>query len=217
MKKTLLFLIIILIIFPTVVSAYEVNKSYRIDKEFTLNGVTCIGVDAQENVYLQNLGFNKTAIQVYNNKGEFLYSIRIETNGSYNFKVDDYIWVYVYRADRVVKYSLDGFLLEETDIDYEEFDKDVEFKFVEKNGITYSVKGALGFLTIWKEHNGSKDRMFTVSVKHRIVNALFIIGIIAYVVFALYLIKKKRENCQRPEYSELELKREDYNWREQNR
>lgn len=83
MKRTLLLSLIIILIFPTVVSAYELNKNYRIDKEYVLNFVDCIGVDAEENIYLKNEGFRKNAIQVYTSKGKFLYSIRIETEASY--------------------------------------------------------------------------------------------------------------------------------------
>lgn len=215
MKRILLMLLIFILIFPTVVSAYDINKSYRKDKEYVLNFVDCIGVDAEENIYLKNEGFRKNAIQVYTNKGKFLYSIRIETKGSYNFIVDDYIWVFVYRAHRVVKYSLDGFLLEETDIDYKEFDKAVGHKIFVKNGITYRIKGALGFFSVWREENGSKERMFNLPIKHIIGNILLILGIVALAMVIINFNLKRWYQNQKSEYSHATVERENYNRQEQ--
>lgn len=183
MKKALLFLIVFMLIFPTVVSAvYEVDKSYKKDKEYILVNVTCIGVDSEENVYLGSDLFN--AIQVYTNKGKFLHSIEIKTSGSFDFIVDEYIWVDVFRADRILKFDLDGYLLEEIKIGGEESLEGIEWKYVIKDGTTYRLKGAFGYYSVWKEQDGNEEKMFNLPIKHFLLNLLFIIGFIAFSIYA---------------------------------
>lgn len=195
MKKALLFLIIFMLILPTVVSAYELNKSYRIDKEYILVGVDCIGVDSQENIYLKTVYFERTAILVYSKNGDFSHSINIPTSGTFYFKVDEYVWVAVVREDTLLKYSLDGLLLQATDIDeeeYREYIKDIEYKYVIKNGITYTVKGSLGLFSVWKEQDGKEEKMFSVSIKHVLLHVLFLhlaLGFVFLVIYGLYKFK----------------------------
>lgn len=191
MKRTWLLLLVFILIFPMVVRAYEINKSYKKANEDLLNGVDCIGVDTQDNVYLMNFLFK--TIQVYTNKGEFLYSVKVPTTGTFYFKIDNYIWVAVARTDKLLKYSLDGYLLEETGIDLKEFKEDIEYKYVTKDSITYRIRGALGIYSVWREQDGSIEKMFNLSIKHMFVNILFLIIIVAFAVaIPLYIITGRK-------------------------
>lgn len=168
-----------------------INKSYKKDKEDLLNGVNCIGIDTEENVYLMNTFFK--TIQVYTNSGEFLYSIKVPTTGLFYFEIYNYIWVDVVRADKLLKYTLDGYLLEETEIDVHEYKEDIEYKYVTKNGNIYRIRGALGIYSVWREQDGSIEKMFNLSIKHMFANVFFLIIFVAFAVAVpLYIITGRK-------------------------
>lgn len=184
-----------MLILPTVVSAYDINESYRKDTEYILVGADCIGVDSQENIYLKTVYFERTAVLVYSNNGDFSHSINVPTSGTFYFKVDEYVWVAVVRARTLLRYSLDGLLLQAIELDeveYRKYIEDIEYKYVIKNGITYTVKGSLGRFSVWKEQNGKEVKMFTVSIKHMLVVMQFTqlyLGFIFLVIYGLYKFK----------------------------
>lgn len=224
MKKTLLFLIMLMLIFPTLAKAYDIDGSYKSNKEPVLNGVDCIGVDSQENIYLKDIGF-KASILVYSNNGEFLHSIKVPTNGNFYFKVDDYIWVAMGSSDNLLKYSLDGILIEVTKHDKIAFIDTIENRSVTKKKITYRIKGALGLFSVWKEEVGRNKKMFNLRIKHFLLNFLFIIGFLVLLVGSGLKAYRFTHGDFRPDNdsydddssddSRITLERENYNKREQ--
>lgn len=146
-------------------------------------------VDDNGNIYFPVTSPTKNGIVIYNNKGEYKYTLPIKTIGGLGVKIDEEnsILVYDVRANTIKYYNQSGIKINETQEDDYSFGDSLprlgSENVRERNGIRYvNING-----TITKEENGIETIVFTIPLWQRWNRAFSTILILSIVAFFLLI------------------------------
>lgn len=145
-----------------------INNKQATTDESTFIDLRGIVVDSEGNIYLGNHFFTK--VQVYDNKGGFLYSLHIDSDGGdFAMKIDDNdnLIVATVRNDMVYTFSKGGYLVnteKNNDEAYEGFGTSDSTEFIDKQGNKFEISNLLLYSHIVKiSSDGSKKTLISIS------------------------------------------------------
>jgi len=180
-------------------------------QEYNGAGGISFDVDDNGNIYFAIDISNGRGITVYDNKGNYKYTLPVYSSGGIRVKIDEdnNILVYFIRGNSITEYNNKGIEMATiNDKDYSLLDEFPDFpdqNVRERNGIHYINNHG----TITKEENGVKTVVFTVPVWQRWYRAFKLILILSCVamfirVFISLSIKAHRDRNERKAKKKLQ-------------
>lgn len=188
---TIILVVLIVTTMAATISLTQVFSRYKgviegtgfINQELNRVGVVRYDVDDDGNIYFATTSMSGDGIVIYNDKGDYKYTLPIETLGALGVKIDEdnNILVYIIRQNLIVQYNNMGTKIKTIeDVGHSRRssffwpeNRDVR----ERNGVRYMNTNG----TIIKEENGVKTVVFTTPVWQRWKSVLTLILVLSCV------------------------------------